>query len=699
MRPGVARFVLALVVLPTLLGLAILKARADNAAGGPVLAELLPVALAAGRLVTRISERVAQGSEWPLVLLPALPAALGLVALARAESRRKAGSWALVSIAFLVAAEVLVLRDHRAWGAGLVVAAAIVLAAGRLDRSAAPVARPPLPFRYEAAGFVALALLAILSRFLVLDQHPAFWDGETASVMASSTDFASLCRCAFRLDERWVSQGWLWAVAHKAAFHAIGPSFLAIRLVGAVIGTLLVLATYGMMRSLLGPRPALFTGALMAMTPFGIGWGRIEYLFELPLLAGVLVVWATAASAEKAGWRLIPLVLTMGLGSLLYPSGRTLFLVPLVYVPLRLVRDRRGARVAIQVSLALLLGLVLYLSLPTLLVRAALGEWSVMNSLSPSQAGNLWISASERSSELTTRLAYIAPKVLSNMGTLFESTFLSAAQTEYTPLTALRPETYASPFTHVFSLFSLLALLLLPSARRSVEPLLILLCLAALPAGLLAGSEARLFGPFFVGLVALAVAGFVRLLEMLGEVFSLATVAAFCVAISAAVLLGEGVVRYGIVAAGELHESQEAAIGRVLRPLLVPGTLVVADLESQRDSNLGNKVFLELLGDLRRAPRVIFVLATVAPIDVVTSTRPSFESWEFRTTWLKTLVPGYRTVPLTRLVYVTLTRDEKEERRRTVEAIHSGAASRSVRVCSTPSCSLEVVEAPLHDVP
>ena len=164
-----------------------------------------------------------------------------------------------------------------------------------------------------------------------------------------------------------------------------------------------------------------------------------------------------------------------------------------------------------------------------------------------------------------------------------------------------------------------------------------------------------------------------------------------------AVLLGEGVAHCGPLAGGGIHESQEVAIARFLRPLAVPGTLLVTDLDSQEDSNLGNRVFLELLGDLRRAPRVVFALAGDRPIEVVTSVRPSFEGWEYRTTWLKTLVPGYRTVPLTRLVYVTLNLDEKKERRRTVLTMHPGTADRSVWVCATPSCGLALVEAPLRD--
>jgi len=133
-----------------------------------------------------------------------------------------------------------------------------------------------------------------------------------------------------------------------AAFRLFGATPAVMRGVAACLGTLSVLALYGLCRELalssprVAPATPFLAGLALAIMRWHIHYSRVGIEPILVPLLLILCLWALWRGLRTNSWPAwTGLGLTVGLGPYTYPAGRLLFLAPVLTVAMLGLADRR----------------------------------------------------------------------------------------------------------------------------------------------------------------------------------------------------------------------------------------------------------------------------------------------------------------------------------------------------------------------
>ena len=215
-----------------------------------------------------------------------------------------------------------------------------------------PAAGGRLPTAGERWLAAALVLAGAALRFVDLGQQ-SFWHDEVHSViMARGSDTGALSETAFN------THGPLYLLMLRGWLHLFGAGEGPVRALSAVIGVLGLVAFHRVVRRYLEPGPALVALALLAASPFHLGYSQEVRGYGLLFATGLLAVEACLVDIERrtSATFAVALVATMAtcLSNL---SG--FFLVGLVGVFAWTMGRPLGYRMRRFVAFALLLGVLL----------------------------------------------------------------------------------------------------------------------------------------------------------------------------------------------------------------------------------------------------------------------------------------------------------------------------------------------------
>ncbi len=137
---------------------------------------------------------------------------------------------------------------------------------------------------------------------------------------------------------------WLFPYWQSGMVALLGHNFVGFRMLSAIIGTLTVLATYGLARTLFDRRAALIAALLLATFPPHVHFSRVAMTLIADPLFGTLALMFTARalrSNRRADWALAGAAL--GMTQYFYEGGRLLY-PPLVAAFVALAALRGGMR-------------------------------------------------------------------------------------------------------------------------------------------------------------------------------------------------------------------------------------------------------------------------------------------------------------------------------------------------------------------
>jgi hypothetical protein len=186
------------------------------------------------------------------------------------------------------------------------------------------------PTWFEAAAFLAIAIVAVFFRYYALNWVLNFFEGELACYMAGATDLRGMLLANIGWEGPWAPMGILYYLPIWAMTAIGGSTVLAARLGSAVIGVLTFVVVYVVVRDAIGRTAAIWSAALLSADTLQVGWGRSDmHPHASTAWPGVLLYGATVRALTTGATRwYVVVMLLMGLSWHQYPSGQFVVIVP-----------------------------------------------------------------------------------------------------------------------------------------------------------------------------------------------------------------------------------------------------------------------------------------------------------------------------------------------------------------------------------
>ena len=115
------------------------------------------------------------------------------------------------------------------------------------------------PTWFEAAAFLAIAIVAVFFRYYALNRVLDFFEGDLACYMAGATDLQGMLLANIGWEGPWAPMGILYYLPFWVMTAIAGSTVLAVRLASAVIGVLTLVAVYVVVRDAIGRTCLLYT--------------------------------------------------------------------------------------------------------------------------------------------------------------------------------------------------------------------------------------------------------------------------------------------------------------------------------------------------------------------------------------------------------------------------------------------------------
>lgn len=230
---------------------------------------------------------------------------------------------------------------------------------------------------WEAAAFLAIALVAIVFRYYALNHLLDFFEGELASYMAGATDPRGMLLANIGWNGPWAPMGILFYLPIWAMTAIAGSTALAARLGSAVIGVLTVIVVFAVVRAVMGRTVALWSTALVSIDALQVGWGRSDmHPHAATHWPGILLFGATirALATGATGWY-IAIAVLMGLSFHQYPSGQFVIIVPVIAFAAHAMQHRGFLKANWRKGLLIVAGGGLWVMGYPVVHYLATGEW------------------------------------------------------------------------------------------------------------------------------------------------------------------------------------------------------------------------------------------------------------------------------------------------------------------------------------
>ncbi|HEY3123231.1 MAG TPA: glycosyltransferase family 39 protein, partial [Thermoanaerobaculia bacterium] len=624
------------------------------------------VALGAGfeqNVIPRLA-RVGQTISALLVLL----SAVGLV-WRRGKGLKPA--LLLFALAFAVYGQCLLLQREIPGGIRLYGAALLfVVVAELLPKRFGSFASQKTGGAPSTLEFVALAFVtavALLYRFYALNQLPNDFEGEAAYFMACATSFRSAALVnAGVANGPWSPFGWLYYIPVYLVTKLFGSHLLSIRFVSALAGVVSVPLLWALLRRLAGPVEALFGSVLLCFGLTEMFWSRTDvFPYNAPGVIGIALAWCTyeAIARERLGYFVLAAVL-MAVSFHQFPSGQTLFLIPVGAVGVHALLERGFFKRCWKKALILILGAALWYSGHSLNILLATGQLKKASPFALNPGKTLW-SLPVESPDLLRRVESLARKVEQNAADVVRSKFVEIVfgpHPHHEGIPGLQGIATREISAAAAILVALSLPLLLLRLKTPASQVVLVWIIAALLPGLLSTSASahRTATVFPASFAAAALAGgdVIRAIrKLLGNVGTIV------------VAMGGGTLFAGlaVVAARLYLETASSAtpptvvMADAIRPYFAEGTLAVLDIDG--GDYLGSELTYLFIDDLSRGSRPpLWRISRGSDWpEIAFHPRPGYDDWYYTYTRLRNRRDAFMGEPPPKRV-VFLVQDTPERR-------------------------------------
>ncbi len=546
------------------------------------------------RLEQNIVPRVTRAGQTVGILLVLLAAA-GLT-WRRAKGVKPA--LLIVALALAAYAQCLLLQGEVTLGVRLYIAALLSAALAEILPeglgSFAPDRTNMAPNERTRAGpsvleIVALAFVttaALVYRFYALNQLPNDFDGEAAYFMACATSLkAAALVNAGMASGPWSPFGWLYYIPVYLVTELFGSHLLSIRFISALTGVVSVPLRWAFLRRLAGPVEALLGSVFLCFALTDMFWSRTDiFPYHAPGLVAIALAWCTyeAIAKERFGYFVLA-ALFMAVSYHQFPSGQTLFLIPLGAIGFHALLDRGYLKRCWRKALILPVGAALWYEGRSLNAFLATGHFQKASPFSLNPGKTLW-SLPLESPGLLNRMEFLAQKAGKHVANIVRSQFVELVPGEYPhhealpSLPGLRTREISAA-TAVLLAIGLVFLIVRP--KKPASQVLLVWILAALLPGLLSTSaSAHRTAAVFPALLAVAALAGGDVVRALRALLGRAGRAMGAVG-GAALFAGLAVVAATLYLQKSWASTPlTVAMSETIRPYLTGGTLAVLDVDN-----------------------------------------------------------------------------------------------------------------------
>jgi hypothetical protein len=611
-----------------------------------------------------------------LALFVVLLAAAGL---ARRGAKGLKPALLLVALAGAGSAQCLLLQSQISQGIRLYIAALLVAAiaetlparfgsfAGEETARAVDERTTVTPSVAELAVLVLITSAAMAYRFYALNQLPSSFDGEAAYFMASASSLAGVALVnAGVANGPWSPFGWLYYIPVYLVTELFGSHLLSIRFVSAITGVVSIPLLWAFLRRVAGAVEALLGSTLLCFALTDMFWSRTDvFPYHAPGLVAIAIAWSTYEAIVTERLRYFVLTaLLMAASYHQFPSGQTLFLIPLVGIGVHALIDLAYLRRCWKKVLVLLVGTVLWYEGQSLNLFLATGHFRQANPFAFNPGKTLW-SLSTESTGLLARVGFFAGKVGLNAANVVRSQFVEIVfgpQPHHEAIPTLAGLRIREVSAVDAVLLALGGVLLLLRPKRPASQVLLAWIVAALLPGLLSTSaSAHRTAAVFPAFLAVAALGGGDIMRALGVLLG-RTGTVVAAAGGAALFAGLGLVATTLYLGNSSASTPlTVVLSETIRPYLTGGTLAILDVEN--GSYLSSELTYLFLDDLSRGnspPLWRISLDTNWP-EIAFHPAPGFDDWYYMYTRLRDRRPALVAGPPPRRV-VFLVQDTPERR-------------------------------------
>ena len=657
----------------------------------PALSGLAPVAAAAARAGEALTHGAPAKVAAAGVGIAALFTLVAIVGLVRRKREGLGAAAVLLASGLAALGQTRLLVGRLSEGTALYGAALLLFGTGLLlRRKDAPPSsgqERPAPLLWGAvAALLVVSWAGLFYRFYALNQLVPDFDGEAAWFMAGATSLSGAAQINAGGDGPWSPFGWLYYLPVWFFTRTCGTTLLSIRLVSAVIGFLTLPLLFGLLRRMAGTFEALLGTLLLAFGLTDLYWSRTDiFPYHAPGTFAILIAWAAyrAVTAERTR-DFAACALLMALSYHQYPSGQTLFLVPLGAWAGRALLTGGFLRRTWKKALLLLLGAALWGGGIGINNLIATGTLRFGNPFALNPGKTLW-SVPLPEPGLGPRARFLAESATRAAGVVVRTEFVRVVPSGFPHHEAI-PAFPGLPTRHVAAplavLLSLGVVLLVIRVRRPESLVLLSWIVAGALPGLLAEFPATrriasLF-PAFAAVAALAGGAILRAaMEAAGRRAGRILAAATLILLFAGLAAVTGFLYLG----PRPGVPPSVATADAVRGELASGTLAI--FEADYGEYLTTEVAFQLLDHLNAGPRPPhFRIAQFLDWPVIAfRPAPVFSTWLYRYTLLRgraaELAAG---PPPERITYLVQETDARREKRELLSQLYPDRPFRHLRV-------------------
>ncbi|HPA48063.1 MAG TPA: glycosyltransferase family 39 protein, partial [bacterium] len=439
-----------------------------------------------------------------------------------------------------------------------------------------------LPMEILLLGLILVG--TILYRFYALNHLPPDFDGEMALCMAASTSRDGLLQINYGAPGMpWSPLGLFYFLFLYIFEGLFGTTLLAVRMISAVVGVLVIPIFYALLRRMAGVIAALIGAVLLAFSPIEIVWGRMDFFpLSYPSLFTLLICWTTWLAATTERWRyFICTVILMGLCYHVFPSGQTAFLIPVAVFAWYCLTDWQFVRRCRMKVATIPIGVGLWLLGLPLSGYLAEGVWRWQSPFTRNPGKTIW-SLDIGTNDVGDRLAFVVERVWDNIVKFLESVFVENRWPYHTtPIHSIpgHPSVYLPGLVAILLAIGFIVILLHP--RRKVAAfLLIWIFIAALPGILSTEAAARRLGTIFPALIAVSAITASRGFDVIQSLYGKSIGIVSRIAVPIIVLPFLAIIQGSLYFWQAPGPPPSVQMANAIRPYVAPGTLVVADIQS-----------------------------------------------------------------------------------------------------------------------
>jgi hypothetical protein len=461
----------------------------------------------------------------------------------------------------------------------------------------------------ESVFLLLVILIGIFFRVYAINHVTNYFEGELSPYSAGATSLQGMFVANRGHGGPWAPLGILYYVPIYFLAKVFGTTFVSLRLASAVVGVFSIVVLYFLARRLVGRSGALFAAALFSLNCLHIGWSRTDVhphgVTAWPAMLICLVL-LKAHETRRLVWGVV-LAGLMGLSWHQYPSGQSAVAIPIVASLLFCVFNWRSSPLSRGQLVCVAFGIVFwFLGLP-LSYYIADGRWFFLNPFNLTGPRALW--GEQGGKPLFLTLLFVLFSASQHAWDIVQGIFYRVPMMFHQEWVPTFPGFHPRSVPWLEVPFVFVGFIFLCSRIRKFESVVILswVLVAVLPSILSEGSWLKRFSTLFPCLDIIAGVGFFILLGSMRR--QLGKFGAGMVATGSVLLL----IAFSAFTAHVWFSGRFWKYGRtaeidnveLIRPLITPGTVVIADVNKGYDYGKYLYLLLDHATSIEARPNVL----------------------------------------------------------------------------------------------